>query len=78
MLHDGDKSRWYAMRDTEFSKEVLTGQRRFGAGDMLECEVKMIQSFSEDGDLGMEYEVTNVLSHIALPPQIPMFGDETP
>jgi len=75
-LNDGEKIRWYAIRDEEFTDQVEQGLRRFGTGDLLICEVVMVQSVEDDGELKLEYEITRVLNHIPQPQQGRMLDDE--
>ena len=77
-LNDGEKTRWYGIRDKQFSDEVEEGQRRFGSGDLLICEVVMAQSIEPNGDLKLEYEITKVLNHMPNPEQGRMFDDDQP
>ena len=66
-LNDGEKNRWYAIRDQEFASQVEQGLQRFGAGDSLICEVVMIQYV--EPELKLEHEVTRVLEHLPRPEQ---------
>ena len=63
MLDDGEKKRWYTIADEIFNREVRQGFRRFGAGDLIECEVKLTQTYDEDGILRLDYLVMSVLRH---------------
>ena len=77
-LNDGEKTRWYAIKDKQFTTEVEEGQRRFGSGDLLICEVIMIQSIGPDGELKLEYEITKVLNHIPHPQQARLLEEDGP
>lgn len=66
-LNDGEKTRWYAMKDREFINEIESGARRFGKKDSFICEVIMRQTVDSQGLLHMEYEITKVLEHIMEP-----------
>jgi hypothetical protein len=63
MLDDGEKKRWYTIADEIFNREVRQGFRRFGAGDLIECEVRLTQTYDDDGILRLDYLVTCVLRH---------------
>ena len=66
-LNDGERIRWYAIKDEGFASEVEQGLRRFGTGDLLICEVVMIQYV--EPELKLEYAVTRVLEHLPRPEQ---------
>lgn len=75
-LTDGEKTRWYTIKDNEFMKQVEQGQRRFGSKDLFVCEVVMTQSLESNGDLKLSYAITDVIEHFAPPEQGKMFGDD--
>lgn len=64
-LSDGASSRWYDIQDGNFNREVAEGRRRFGAGDIVEAEVRVLQSETPGGELTAEYSLTQILSHEA-------------
>ena len=62
-LSDGEKTRWYSIEDEDFLEGVTGGDRRFGSGDFLTCEILMTQSLAANGDLKLEYAITHVIDH---------------
>ena len=71
-LTDGEKVRWYAMADREFINSVQEGER-FGIGDILLCEVVMLQRTDPLGNLQLDYEVRRVLRHVLPGEQLSIF-----
>lgn len=71
-LSDGEKTRWYGIKDSSFMDEVNAGTRRFGSADLFVCEVVMTQSTDVNGNLHMDYAITDVISHITPPEQPPL------
>ena len=53
--------RWYAMKDDQFRADVVNGVRKFGADDILICEVKVINDLEADNS---QYEILRVIDHI--------------
>ena len=71
-LSDGEKTHSYSIKDEALLKEVIGGERRFGSGDILTCEILMTQSLAANGDLKLEYAITHVINHYAQPSQPPL------
>ena len=73
-LHDCNKTNWYLIRDEEFIDEVRQRSRRFASGDILECEVRIIQQITVEGRVTADLEVLRVLSHVSPPDSPPQLG----
>ena len=67
-LNDGERTRWYAIKDTTFTEEVADGLVRFGSGDTLVCDVVARQTIQPNGRLRMDYEVVRVIEHLSASP----------
>ena len=61
-LNDSVNTYWYSMRDQEFREEVISGSRKFGAEDILICEVRIISVVKGD-KIQREFEITKVFAH---------------
>ena len=59
-LRHGDSVNYYAMKDEQFRDDVANGDRKFGAGDILVCEVKVKGALNKR----QEYEILKVMDHI--------------
>lgn len=70
LLNDGDKTRWYSIRDKTFMQEVQDGVRSFRKGDILVCQVIMTQRVDSDGKLRLTYEIADVLKQESAPRQM--------
>lgn len=62
-LSDGERARWYTIRDHQFAREVEQGIRRFGNGDLLICQVVMTQRIDAEGNLKLDHVIADVLKH---------------
>ena len=69
-LHDGNKINWYLIRDEEFNDEVRRGIRSFASGDILECEVRIVQQITAENKVRTDLEILRVLNQIS-PPEPP-------
>ena len=63
-LHDGNKLNWYLIRDEEFINEVRQRIRRFAVGDILECEIRIIQQITPEGKIKSDLEIVKVLRQV--------------
>ena len=59
-LRYGDSVNYYAMKDEQFRDDVANGDRKFGAGDILVCEVKVKGAPNNR----QEYEILKVMDHM--------------
>ena len=59
-FNDGSKNNWYTMRDEEFIALVAGGGLSFTAGDVFDCDVRRIQSWTSKGALKTEFEISRV------------------
>jgi hypothetical protein len=75
-LSDGAQTHWYTVRDESFLKNIADGEIRLGAKDVFICEVLMLQSVTEEGELKMEYEISAVLDHITPAEQARLLNDD--
>ena len=73
-LHDGNKINWYFIRDEHFLDEVRRRIRRFAVGDILECDVRIVQQITADGSVKSELEIIRVLSYLTPPGDPPQLG----
>ena len=56
---DNSSANYYAMKDEQFRDDVAKGVRKFGAGDILVCEVKVKSTLNDS----QEYEILKVMAH---------------
>lgn len=66
-LRDGDSVKRYAMKDEQFNEDVVNGVRKFGAGDVLVCDVKVTMDNGKS-----QYEILKVRNHLPMGRQIKM------
>lgn len=69
-LRDNDSVKRYAMKDEQFNEDVVNGVRKFGARDVLVCDVKVIINTNKGNP---QYEILKVWRHIPTERQIKMF-----
>ena len=62
-LHDGSSVNWYTISDMQFQQDVQDQVKSFTSGDILVCEVRVIQSQSIDGKPTNEFEILEVFDH---------------
>lgn len=75
-LDDGEARIWATIEDRDFLERVAQNRVRFAKGDLLVCEVRVIQKSTPDG-LKTEYRIIRVLKHIPAPQQLQMLDDGT-
>lgn len=75
-MSDGEISRQYTISDAEFLGQVARGERRFGSGDTLVCDVLMRQWDDAQGKLRTEHEIIRVLDHITGPRQARLIEED--
>lgn len=75
-LHDGNHNDWYAIEDKNFNASIKQGARRFGAGDLLVCRVKLIQTLTPDGRFETTRVIPSIMEHRVLGRQIRMIDDD--
>ena len=66
-LRDSDSVKRYAMKDEQFNEDVVNGIRKFGAGDVLVCDVKVTMDNGKS-----QYEILKVRNHLPMGRQIKM------
>ena len=59
-LRDHHSVKWYAMKDEPFHEDVVSGVRKFGADDILVCEVKVISGGTDETP---QFEILRVIEH---------------
>ena len=59
-LRDHHSIKWYAMKDEPFREDVVSGVRKFGADDILVCEVKVISGGTSETP---QFEILRVIEH---------------
>lgn len=69
-LRDHDSVKRYAMKDEQFNEDVVNGVRKFGARDVLVCDVKVIINTNKGNP---QYEILKVWHHLPTERQIKMF-----
>ena len=69
-LRDNDSVKRYAMKDEQFNEDVVNGIRKFGARDVLVCDVKVIINTNKGNP---QYEILKVWHHLPTERQIKMF-----
>lgn len=60
-FNDGTNTNWYAITDRPFMRDVDSGLRRFGVGDVFYCEVRTLQILSPDGQFDTQREIVHVM-----------------
>jgi hypothetical protein len=68
-LTDGASTFWAAMEDDSFLARVEGGEA-FRKGDMLRCDLNIIQTQDAEGTLHAEHRVVRVLEHLPRPTQL--------
>lgn len=78
-LSDGDRTFYAAIADETFLGRVDRGQEAFRKGDILRCDMRIVQTQDEDG-LHTEWIVDRVVEHIpaAVPIELDLYGDLDP
>lgn len=61
-FHDGTTAFFAEITDRDFIKRINAGEERFGKGDVLIADLRIIQSVTDNG-LKQEYEVERILQH---------------
>ena len=74
-LYDGNSTISVQMKDDHFRRRVEENLIAFSKGDILKCKVKTVQWRTPDG-LKTEYEVHEVIDHLAAAKQMLLFPDE--
>lgn len=69
-LRDHHSVKWYAMKDEPFREDVVSGVRKFGADDILVCEVKVIGGGANESP---QFEILRVIEHRPKEFQQPLF-----
>ena len=59
-FNDGSRNNWYIMKDEEFIVLVTGGKLSFTAGDVFDCDVRSIQSWTPKGTLKTDLEIPRV------------------
>ena len=62
-LHDGEKTNRYDMKDSAFANDVRNSVINFSAEDVLECQVRQIQTIDRNGNIKITREILRVLGH---------------
>lgn len=73
-LTDGDSTFYASIEDKGFIERVEHGIEAFRKGDMLRCQMRIVQS-QRDGGLHTEHVVREVLEHIPRETQLRLDGD---
>lgn len=61
-FYDGNKINTYKMSDENFINEVLRREISIAAGDIFECEVRMIQRLNRKGEVVLDQEILRVVN----------------
>jgi hypothetical protein len=61
-FHDGSMAFFAELADGDFVRRVNTGDERFGKGDLLIADLRIIQSVTDDG-LRQSYFIEHVHEH---------------
>lgn len=70
-LTDGERTFFATIEDGAFLERVLRGVESFRNGDMLKCEMRIVQSRDDEG-LHTDYHVLEVIQHIPREIQLPL------
>lgn len=62
-LRDSTKINSYSIKDEQFLEQVRNRTQVFAAGDVIECEVRLIKTTKDDGEVKEDYEIVQVLGH---------------
>ena len=73
-LNDGQNTQWYAINDDIFWQRVINGEERFGTRDILICDVRIIQTASDDNRVKNDYQIMRVIDRSTEGGQLRMDG----
>ncbi len=73
-LNDGKVTRWYSIDDVAFIQRVIDGEERFGKGDVLVCDVQVIETIGGGTEIKREYRIARVHGRGASQTQLPLDG----
>lgn len=62
-LHDGERTNRFDMKDSTFANDVRNSVINFSAEDVLECQVRQIQTIDRNGNIKVTREILRVLGH---------------
>ena len=73
-LNDGRVTRWYSIDDGAFLQRVIDGEERFGKGDILICDVQVMETVGGGPEIKREYRIVRVNGRGESQAQLPFDG----
>lgn len=71
-VHDGTRDLFVSVKDLDFLRRVETNAEKFGAGDLLRCDLRSQQWRKPNGDLRGEDTIVRVKKHLSGPREEPL------
>jgi len=69
-LSEGEQTFHASIEDEDFLRRVDAARERFGAGDLLRVQIRVVQTLRPNKKLNTDYHVVRVIEHIPSPTQL--------